>query len=96
MVASNTAQSPAVAPIATPVAVKSNVVRVAANSPVPGSREPVSYVTPPPSRLTNYVFAHSKYSTGLGRRGVLTDLLIEDDEVPAGSRAVPPVPARTP
>jgi len=30
--------------------------------------------------LTNYVFAHSKYSSGLGQRGVLADLLIEDDE----------------
>jgi hypothetical protein len=30
--------------------------------------------------LTNYIFAHSKYSSGLGQRGVLADLLIEDDE----------------
>ncbi len=27
----------------------------------------------PPARLTNYVFAHSKYSSGLGQRGVLAD-----------------------
>ena len=33
-----------------------------------------------PARLTNYIFAHSKYSSGLGQRGVLADLLIEDDE----------------
>jgi sigma-E factor negative regulatory protein RseA len=32
-----------------------------------------------PARLTNYVFAHSKYSSGLGQRSVLADLLIEDD-----------------
>ena len=32
-----------------------------------------------PARLTNYVFAHSKYSSGLGQRGVLADMLIEDD-----------------
>src|SRR5208282_809111 len=31
------------------------------------------------ARLTDYVFAHSQYSTGLGQRGVLADLLIEDD-----------------
>jgi hypothetical protein len=30
--------------------------------------------------LTNYVFAHSKYSLGLGQRSVLADLLIEDDD----------------
>jgi len=54
-----------------------------------GEREPLSYTVPAssaapaamaPARLTNYVFAHSKYSSGLGRRGVLADLLIEDDE----------------
>ncbi len=43
-----------------------------------------------PARLTNYVFAHSKYSSGLGQRGVLADLLIEDDAPPAD---VSPPPA---
>jgi sigma-E factor negative regulatory protein RseA len=52
-------------------------------------REALSYTVPvssdgpaaiAPARLTNYVFAHSKYSSGLGQRGVLADLLIEDDE----------------
>jgi hypothetical protein len=43
-----------------------------------------------PARLTNYVFAHSKYSSGLGQRGVLADLLIDDD-VPADA---PPVPVK--
>ncbi|HEV7612757.1 MAG TPA: sigma-E factor negative regulatory protein [Steroidobacteraceae bacterium] len=50
-------------------------------------REAISYTVPasssaamPPARLTNYVFAHSKYSSGLAQRGVLADLLIEGDE----------------
>jgi hypothetical protein len=48
-----------------------------------------------PARLTNYVFAHSKYSSGLGQRGVLADLLIEDDglQLPP-QRAQPPVPPK--
>jgi negative regulator of sigma E activity len=44
-----------------------------------------------PARLTNYVFAHSKYSSGLGQRGVLADLLIEDEVPPA---VVPPPPVK--
>jgi sigma-E factor negative regulatory protein RseA len=65
----------------------------AQNASVPGgggTREALSYTVPvrsadvpaarSPARLTNYVFAHSKYSLGLGQRGVLADLLIEDDE----------------
>lgn len=57
-----------------------------------GPREALSYTVPAaaseatstiaPARLTKYVFAHSKYSSGLGQRGVLADLLIEDDEAP--------------
>jgi sigma-E factor negative regulatory protein RseA len=70
-----------------------------------GPREALSYTVVPaastdapsaiaPARLTNYVFAHSKYSSGLGQRGLLTDLLIEDDESPPipVQRAVPPPP----
>ncbi len=67
---------------------------VAGNStPVQGGgpqHEALSYTVPAtsteapsslvPARLTNYVFAHSKYSSGLGQRGVLADLLIEDDD----------------
>jgi len=34
------------------------------------------------------MFAHSKYSYGLGQRGVLADLLIEDD-APAGAAREP-------
>jgi sigma-E factor negative regulatory protein RseA len=68
-----------------------------------GLREALSYTVPAtsadapsvlaPARLTNYVFAHSKYSSGLGQRGVLADLLIEDDEpqaVPVQRAAQPP------
>lgn len=53
-------------------------------------REPLSYTVPtassaaptgmPQARLANYVLAHSRYSSGLDRRGVLADLLIEADE----------------
>lgn len=50
-------------------------------------REALSYTVPSassaamlPARLTNYVFAHSKYSSGLAQRGVLADLLIDADE----------------
>jgi hypothetical protein len=53
-------------------------------------REAISYTVPtvsgaafavmPPARLTNYVFAHSRYSSGLDQRGVLADLLIESEE----------------
>jgi sigma-E factor negative regulatory protein RseA len=57
---------------------------------VQAPREAISYTVPatspaapaamPSARLTNYVFAHSKYSSGLAQRGVLADLLIEADE----------------
>ena len=53
-------------------------------------REAISYTVPaaftgvpaamPPARLTNYVFAHSRYSSGLDQRGVMADLLIENEE----------------
>jgi sigma-E factor negative regulatory protein RseA len=56
------------------------------------TREAISYTVPAapptataalgPARLTNYVLAHSRYSSVLGQRGVLTDLLIEADEQP--------------
>lgn len=57
--------------------------------PVILGREPISYTTPFAGENVavgtlpaSYVLAHSKYSSGLGQRGVLADLLIEDD-VPA-------------
>jgi sigma-E factor negative regulatory protein RseA len=56
----------------------------------PSNHEALSYTVPaasteipvarPSARLTNYMFAHSKYSYGLGQRGVLADLLINEDE----------------
>jgi|SRR5277367_4221747 len=71
----------------------------------PVAREALSYTVPvsngeprtsvAPARLTNYVFAHSKYSSGLGQRGVLADLLIEDDAPPVRTperAAQPPSP----
>jgi len=41
----------------------------------------------PPARLTNYVFAHSRYSSGLDQRGVVADMLIEGDDGPAAADA---------
>ena len=35
----------------------------------------------PATRLTNYVVAHSEYSSPLGRRSVLSGVLAEDEEV---------------
>ena len=62
----------------------------AVSGAVPSPREAISYTVPAtspaapaavfPARLTNYVFAHSKYSLGLAQRGVMADLLIESDE----------------
>jgi sigma-E factor negative regulatory protein RseA len=72
-----------------------------------GPREPLSYTVPAtsteapstitPARLTSYVFAHSKYSSVLGQRGVLADLLIEDEEpqlIPAQRTPQPPPDTR--
>ena len=62
-------------------------------------REAISYTVPPVSpaapaaipqaRLTNYVFAHSRYSSGLDQRGVLADLLIEAEEQQPASHEAP-------
>jgi sigma-E factor negative regulatory protein RseA len=82
----------------TPAAQITPAVRVAG-----AAHEPLSYTVPAsspepaaataPARLTNYVFAHSKYSSGLGQRGVLADLLIEDD----GLQVPPPAqPSESP
>jgi sigma-E factor negative regulatory protein RseA len=95
LAASATAPSSAqnLAASATGPATAPGAVLVARNqSPVQGGggpREALSYTVPAssdapasiaPARLTNYVFAHSKYSYGLGQRGLLADLLIEDEE----------------
>jgi negative regulator of sigma E activity len=65
-------------------------------------REPLVYTVPPaspaapaamaPARLTNYVFAHSRYSSGLDQRGVMADLLIEaEEQQPAAHATAAPV-----
>ncbi len=65
------------------------------------AREALSYTVPTvgnesqalaPARLTNYVLAHSRYSSPLGQRGLLTDMLIDDDDQPTPRRddATPP------
>ena len=80
---------------ATPAAV-ANLVR-------PGQvPEAISYTVPASSggphaamasaRLTNYVLAHSRYSSVLGQRGVLADLLIEDDDSQVRGPSQPPNP----
>jgi sigma-E factor negative regulatory protein RseA len=84
------ANQPAVAPASAPLA------------PAANGEPSQPYTTPviaeagggmlPPGRLTNYVFAHSKYSVGLGQRGVLADLLIEDDVQPPAPRPTSPTP----
>ncbi|HTC38769.1 MAG TPA: sigma-E factor negative regulatory protein [Steroidobacteraceae bacterium] len=71
-----------------------------------GPREALSYTVPAvstdtplaiaPARLTNYVFAHSKYSSGLGQRGLLADMLIEDEEPLPLPVQRAPQPAPTP
>ena len=79
---------------------------VAQNVTAATAREAISYTVPsstpeapaamPAARLTNYVFAHSKYSSGLDQRGVLADMLIEaDDQQPAANESVVlPTPPR--
>jgi hypothetical protein len=64
-------------------------------------REAISYTVPatspaspaamPAARLTNYVFAHSRYSSGLDQRGMLADMLIEaeDQAQPAAAPTAP-------
>jgi len=72
--------------------------QVAAPAPSAASHEAISYTVPttspaapaaiPRARLTNYVFAHSRYSSGLDLRGVMADLLIEaEEQQPAANEA---------
>jgi sigma-E factor negative regulatory protein RseA len=81
-----------VASSAAPIATRQELTAQNTPAVASGAREALSYTVPAssrepaavmaPARLTNYVFAHSKYSSGLGQRGVLADLLIEDDGLP--------------
>ena len=87
-------------------------LRLAQNAGPPRLKEAISYTVPaavsdapavlPAARLTNYVFAHSNYSSGLGQNNVLSGLLTDADEQdssgygrPADSAAVPPPAQRT-
>jgi sigma-E factor negative regulatory protein RseA len=62
----------------------------------PSVQDPASYIVPasttgyvPATRLTNYVVAHSEYSTPLSRRSVLSGVLSEEvEEVDAASAAM--------
>jgi sigma-E factor negative regulatory protein RseA len=85
-------------PLTAQTAVSAQGALRAVSGAVPASREAISYTVPatspaapaamPPARLTNYVFAHSRYSSGLAQRGVMADLLIEaDEQQPAVSEA---------
>jgi negative regulator of sigma E activity len=64
----------------------------AANEPAIATDAASSYVVPtsttssafiPATRLTNYVVAHSEYSSPLGRRSVLSGVLADDEEAEA-------------
>jgi hypothetical protein len=73
--------------------------RVSQNGATATPREPLSYTVPttvpdapaalPAARLTNYVFAHSKYSSVLGQNDILNDLLSGADAEDAGAAPVP-------
>ena len=89
-------QQRAIAPTLRPV--KGAVTAQNLVAAAPKTSEPISYTVPavsptvpsgmPPARLTNYVMAHSRYSSGLDQRGVLADLLIEaDEQAPAVNQA---------
>jgi len=61
------------------------------------AKEPLSYTVPTPAaapamlapaRLTNYVFAHSKYSVGLGQSNLLATLLSGDADTVQSAAAV--------
>ena len=77
---------------------------VAASAPVEEaavvSDQDASYVVPtnttssgfiPATRLTNYVVAHSEYSSPLGRRSVLSGVLADDDNEVAVEEEETPV-----
>jgi hypothetical protein len=88
-------------PLTAQLAAPAQSTVVARSGAVPGPREAISYTVPtspaapaaiPPARLTNYMFAHSRYSSGLALRGVVANLLTEaDDQQPAVSEAAAPV-----
>ena len=76
------APGPAVAnqPSSAPTAVVAQTDDQAASYIVPTNTTQSAFV--PATRLTNYVVAHSEYSSPLARRSVLTGVLAEDDSDP--------------
>lgn len=78
-------------PVSTPMMVANGPTANESSSAVLNDPES-SYVVPtttttsafiPATRLTNYVVAHSEYSSPLGRRSVLSGVLADDEEVQA-------------
>jgi negative regulator of sigma E activity len=67
-------------------AVASAVVAQSTDYVVPTSTSSPAFV--PATRLTNYVVAHSEYSSPLARRSVLTGVLAEDDGEADGATTV--------
>jgi negative regulator of sigma E activity len=87
--ASASASAPASGPMGpAPVALASNgrqpvgevsaALRDSYTVPEPGSTSRSAFI--PATRLTNYVVAHSEYSSPLGRRSVLTGVLADDSD----------------
>ncbi len=86
------ADAPAVAALSPVTAQNVGLPRnagLAQNAGAARPKEAISYTVPavsdaaavlPAARLTNYVFAHSNYSSGLGRNNVLSGLLTDADE----------------
>jgi sigma-E factor negative regulatory protein RseA len=67
-------------PSAAPTTIVAQNADEAASYIVPTSTSQSAFV--PATRLTNYVVAHSEYSSPLARRSVLTGVLAEDDGDP--------------
>jgi negative regulator of sigma E activity len=83
-------------PAATVAAYEPGQTREALSYTVPPAINPDAPAVMPAGRLTNYVFAHSRYSYGLGQRGMLADLLIEDEEAPVVPASPRPAAAHAP
>ncbi len=87
-----------------------NTLRLAPRAQAPAvvadaSHEALSYTVPaaqaevpaalPPARLTNYVFAHSEYTSFLGQRSLLSGLIAEPDTTTMIEPPVTVVPAKS-
>jgi sigma-E factor negative regulatory protein RseA len=73
-------------PSAAPTAIVAQQADDAASYIVPTATSQPAFI--PATRLTNYVVAHSEYSSPLARRSVLTGVLSEDDADAAADPAV--------